>query len=263
MKKSLKILLIIVIILLIIAGCFVFALKQSTPQIEKKKQPIHTVQKKEHIPVTTKDGNSLLVHKGQKVHQKGWATFTLKDIYTVQKHFVISNMDIYVKKIKWIELNDLTDKASDYLYSYTGTSLQSLFEEGYKANNLQEANDIVERSKWKIDKNVVYLDITYTIKNRNKKEVQFFSMVNVLGDDFYFHVPSQNFISSEDTFMGTTDASRIDYQPGELRKGEIGLILGDKLPSIPNEIHFKTAPLLDGESHELIHKAKAFTINIK
>ncbi|MBB2482085.1 hypothetical protein H5P36_18085 [Bacillus sp. APMAM] len=258
-----KILFMFVILLLFIVGCFVFALKQSTPQIEKKKHPIHTVQKKEPIPVTTKDGNSLFVHTGQKVRQKGWATFTLKNIYTVQKHYVISNMDLYIKQLKWIELTDLTDKAKDYLYSYTGTSLQSLFHEGYKANNLQEANEIVDRSKWKIDKSVGYLDITYTIKNKNKNEEQFFSMVNVFGNNFYFYVPSQNFISSEDTLMGTTDASRIDYQPGELRNGEIGLILGDKLPSVPNEIHFKTAPLLDGESHELIHKAETFTIKSK
>jgi hypothetical protein len=90
-------------------------------------------------------------------------------------------------------------------------------------------------------------------------------MENVtFNDDLTYNVPSKNFIHSGDTFMGTKKVSRLDYQPGELRKGTIGLLVDpeaklDRLDSFS----FTTDDIVDGESHELLVDGTSFEIPLK
>ena len=130
---------------------------------------------------------------------------------------------------------------------------------------MEEIDQQAALSKTDIGEEVSYLEITYAVENRDSKELQFFSMENVtFNDDITYDVPSKNFIHSGDTFIGTKKVSRSDYQPGELRKGTIGLLVDpeaklDRLDSFS----FTTDDIADGESHELLVDGTSFEILLK
>ncbi|MBT2648558.1 hypothetical protein J7E52_17960 [Bacillus sp. ISL-34] len=109
-------------------------------------------------------------------------------------------------------------------------------------------------SKTDIDEEVSYLEITYSVENKDSKELQFFSMENVtFNDDLTYDVPSKNFIHSGDTFIGTKKVSRSDYQPGEMGKGTIGLLVDPEANFEGlDSFSFTTDDIADGESHELL-----------
>ncbi|WP_155891033.1 hypothetical protein [Ectobacillus panaciterrae] len=44
-------------------------------------------------------------------------------------------------------------------------------------------------------------------------------------NELHYHIPSQSFILSDDTLMGTMDVTREDYQPGEIRSRTIDPLL--------------------------------------
>jgi hypothetical protein len=225
---------------------------------ENKKEVV----KEENIPEFAENASAHLTKEGQKVRQTNWAVLQLKKSYNVDRTFGAGVMNIHVKNVRVIELSHMPKEVKDTLFYYTGKSMMVLLEEGYQANSLAEAEEAAAKTNWKIGKKVSYLEINYTVENTSSAEMQFYSMRDVYFNKFHYHVPSQNFIMSDDTLMGTTDVSRTDYQPGETRNGTIGLLLGEEPSSIPY-IEFKTDQLLDGESHEQILAAQTFRINLE
>lgn len=211
--------------------------------------------KESKIPEVDEYGGIHLEKVGDKVRQKNWGTFRLLEMKSINEAFELAPMVITVKDIRRIQLSSLTDEVKEELKSYTGLSFEEAYSIYYKENLSMED----------IDEEVSYLEITYSVENKDLKELQFFSMENVtFNDDLTYDVPSKNFIHSGDTFMGTKKVSRSDYQPGELRKGTIGLLVDpeaklDRLDSFS----FTTDDIADGESHELLVDGTSFEIPLK
>ncbi|MFD6442371.1 hypothetical protein ACFWDG_21890, partial [Peribacillus sp. NPDC060186] len=156
--------------------------------------------------------------------------------------------------------------AKEELKSYTGLSFEEAYSIYYKENlSMEEIDQQAAWSKTDIGEEVSYLEITYSVKNKDSKELQFFSMKNVtFNNDLTYNVPSKNFIHSGDTIIGTKKVSRSDYQPGETRNGIIGLLIDseeniDKLTSFS----FTTDDIEDGDSHELLVDGTSFTISLE
>ncbi|PHD74423.1 hypothetical protein COF64_15270 [Bacillus sp. AFS043905] len=222
--------------------------------------------KESKIPEVDEYGGIHLEKVGDKVRKKNWGTFRLLETKSINEAFELAPMVITVKDIRRIQLSSLTDEAKEELKSYKGLSFEEAYSIYYKENlSMEEIDQQAALSKTDIDEEVSYLEITYSIENKDSKELQFFSMENVtFNDNLTYDVPSKNFIHSGDTFMGTKKVSRSDYQPGELRKGTIGLLVDpeaklDRLDSFS----FTTDDIADGESHELLVDGTSFEIPLK
>ncbi|MFC9599960.1 hypothetical protein ACFY5J_23255 [Peribacillus butanolivorans] len=211
-------------------------------------------------------GGSHLDKVGDKVHQKNWGTFTLLESKSINESFELAPMVITIKDIRRIQLSSLEEEAKEELKSYTGLSFEEAYSIYYKENlSMEEIEQQAAWSKTDIGEEVSYLEITYSVKNKDSKELQFFSMENVtFNNELTYNVPSKNFIHSGDTVIGTKKVSRSDYQPGETRKGIISLLIDseeniDELTSFS----FTTDDIADGVSHELLVKGTSFTISLK
>ncbi|WP_342605045.1 hypothetical protein [Peribacillus sp. FSL E2-0159] len=211
-------------------------------------------------------GGTHLEKVGDKVRQKNWGTFTLLESKSINKSFELAPMVITIKDIRRIQLSSLTDEVKDELKPYTGLSFDEAYSVYYKENlSMEEIDQQAALSKTDIDEEVSYLEITYSVENKDSKELQFFSMENVtFNDDLTYDVPSKNFIHFGDTFMGTKKVSRSDYQPGETRKGTIGLLVDpDENFERLDSFSFTTDDIADGESHELLVDGTSFEIPLK
>jgi hypothetical protein len=211
-------------------------------------------------------GGTQLEQVGDKVRQKNWGTFTLLETKSINESFELAPMVITIKDVRRIQLSSLTDEVKEELKSYTGLSFEEAYSIYYKENlSMEEIDQQAALSKTDIDEKVSYLEITYSVENKDSKELQFFSMENVtFNDDLTYDVPTKNFIHSGDTFMGTKKVSRSDYQLGEKRKGTIGLLVDpeenfEQLDSFA----FTTDDIADGESHELLVEGTSFEIPLK
>lgn len=252
------------IICLLFIGFFIFYHLQKPVQTPPQKNKHSVVKKKEYIPVVEYNGGSHLKEIGQKVRQKNWGTLTLVDRIKVNNTFTVSPMVIKVNDVKIIRLSNLTKQTKEFLRGYTGLSNEEayqLFTEKNLSN--EEIQDRVELSRTEIGNNTTYLEITYSVKNTGSKELQFFSIENVkLNHKWSYKVPEENFILSDDTLIGAKSVSRVDYRPGESRKGTIGLLnVSDSSIRKITSFSFTTDDLLDGDSHHLLAKPKTFTIN--
>ncbi|MDP1420199.1 hypothetical protein Q8G35_17830 [Peribacillus simplex] len=222
--------------------------------------------KESKIPEVQEYGGPHLEKVGDKVCQKNWGTFTLLETRSINESFELAPMVITIKDIRRIQLSSLTDEVKDELKSYMGLSFEEAYSIYYKEDlSMEEIDQQAELSKTDIDEEVTYLEITYSVENKDSKELQFFSMENVtFNGDLTYDVPSKNFIHSGDTLIGTKKVSRSDYQPGETRKGTIGLLVDpeenfDRLDSFS----FTTDDIADGESHELLVDGTSFEIPLK
>ncbi|WP_152983737.1 hypothetical protein [Peribacillus muralis] len=227
------------------------------PKRESKKT------EKTEIPVVEEFGGIHLEKVGDKVRQKGWGTLTLVETKPVNKSFELGQMVITIKDIRKILLSSLTEEAEAELESYTGLSFEEAYSIYYKDNlSMEEIDQKAAWSKEDIGDQVSYLEVTYSVENKDSKELQFFSMENVtFNNDLTYDVPTKNFIHSGDTFIGTKKVTRSDYQPGETREGTIGLLI-DPEESMEelDSFSFTTDDISDGESHELLVKGTSFEV---
>ncbi|MBO0997355.1 hypothetical protein IOC57_06250 [Bacillus sp. SD075] len=211
-------------------------------------------------------GGTYLEKVGDKVRQINWGTFTLLETKPINESFELASMVITIKDIRRIQLSSLTDEVKGELKTYTGLSFDEAYSIYYKENlSMEEIDQQAALSKTDIDEEVSYLEVTYSVENKDSKELQFFSMENVtFNDDLTYDVPSKNFIHFEDTLMGTKKVSRSDYQPGEKRKGTIGLLVDpeDNFERL-DSFTFTTDDIADGESHELLVDGTSFEIPLK
>ncbi|MFE4145215.1 hypothetical protein ACFX4I_25850 [Peribacillus sp. YIM B13472] len=233
---------------------------------DKTEKGKNAVAQESKIPEVQEYGGTHLKNVGDKVRQKNWGTFTLLETKSINESFELTPMVITIKDIRRIQLSSLTDEVKEELKSYTGLSFEEAYSIYYKENlSMEEIDQKAALSKTDIDDEVSYLEITYSVENKDSKELQFFSMENfTFNDDLTYEVPSKNFIHSGDTFMGTKKVSRSDYQPGETRNGTIGLLVNpeenfDRLDSFS----FTTDDIADGESHELLVEGTSFEIPLK
>lgn len=222
--------------------------------------------KESKIPEVQDYGGIHLEQVGDKVRQKNWGTFTLLETKSINESFELAPMVITIKDIRRVQLSSLSDEAKEELKSYTGLSFEEAYSIYYKEDlSMEEIDQRAALSKTDIDEEVSYLEITYSVENKDSKELQFFSMENVtFNDDLTYDVPTKNFIHSGDTFMGTKKVSRSDYQPGEIRNGTIGLLVDpeenfERLDSFT----FSTDDIADGESHEILVEGTSFDIPLK
>ncbi|WP_042349390.1 hypothetical protein [Bacillus massiliigorillae] len=247
-------------LLLILVGILIYFLNN---QPEVIKDESHKKADKKILEVNDYGGEHLQT-VGQKVHQKNFSTLKLVKNIPVNKNYKMSSMIITIKDIRIIELSDMDDDTKESLSAYTGLTFEEAAKRHYKENlSMEEIGEIAEFSKIEIDKKITYFEITYSVQNTSSKEVQFFSLQDcTFNDDLTYSVPDNNFIFSDDTFMGTKSVSRIDYKPNEKREGIIGLIndSGDVIKQITS-FSFTTDDLLDGDTHELIEKAKTFKLD--
>ncbi|MGE7762449.1 hypothetical protein [Peribacillus sp. NPDC097895] len=222
--------------------------------------------KESKIPEVQEYGGTHLEKVGDKVRQKNWGTFTLLETKSINESFELAPMVITIKDIRRIQLSSLTDEVKEELKSYTGLSFEEAYSIYYKENlSMEEIDQKAAFSKTDIDEAVSYLEITYSVENKDSKELQFFSMENVtFNNDLTYDVPSKNFIHSGDTFMGTKKVSRSDYQPREIREGTIGLLV-DSEENIEelDSFAFTTDDIADGETHELLVDGTSFEIPLK
>ncbi|MFS0780193.1 hypothetical protein [Bacillus sp. 1P06AnD] len=263
--------LIILLLCIILAAALIFFLVNNRTNDEKT----HTSstsqsheKKKENVPVTDEYGPEKLTSEGQKIKQKNWGTYTLLKDYTINQTFNVYPMSITVKNVRIISMDGLTDDTKELLSQYTGLTYEEAME-AYQDDHLsmEEMDQKVAYSKSEIDdKGIAYIELTYQAKNTSTKEIQFFSLERVTfnpGGTSY-DVPDKNFIFSEDTFMGTSSVSKIDYRANEERKGIVGLLndRGENLKDLTS-FTFTTSPVSDGDSHAEITPAKTFTIQLK
>ncbi|RJS61231.1 hypothetical protein [Bacillus sp. PK3_68] len=228
----------------------------------KKETAKVTSQKAEKVKTVESGGSDLLKKPGQKVREKDWATLELRDYFNVKKEYVVDRMHIYVKEVKLIKMMDMEDEEKEYLGYFNNKTRNDLLREGNKYADWDELNEAVKQSGWKVKEKVYYMEISYNVTNQYGKEVQFFSFLDVRFGGETFFVPRRNFIASDDTFVGESSFSRVDYRKGEKREGKIGLLLR-KLPKQMETIQFSTDDVLDGETHELISHGKTFQIDLK
>ncbi|MFY0780651.1 hypothetical protein AB1K18_10180 [Peribacillus simplex] len=246
--------------MLIFLSVIAFNYIDSDNKTEKRKNAEAKVAK---IPEVQEYGGTKLEKVGDKVRQKDWGTFTLLETKSINESFELAPMVITINDIRRIQLSSLTDEVKEELKSYTGLSFEEAYSIYYKENlSMEEIDQQTVLSKTDIGEEVSYLEITYSVENKDSKELQFFSMEQVtFNDDLTYNVPSKNFIHSGDTFMGTKKVSRSDYQPGETRKGTIGLLVDpdEKFKGL-DSFSFTTDDIADGESHELLVDGTSFEI---
>lgn len=225
----------------------------------------HEKKKEEKILEVNDYGGVHLQSIGQKVRQKNFGTLKLLNHVPVNETYKVASMAITINSIKIIELSNMNDDTKESLAAYTGLSFEEVSKRHYKDNlSIEEIDEIAAFSKVEIEEKITYFEISYSVQNTSTKEVQFFSLDNAtFNNELSYSVPDKNFILSGDTLIGTKNVSMIDYQPNEKREGTIGLIndSGESIKQITS-FSFKTADLLDGESHELIEKAKTFNVNL-
>ena len=236
--------------------CYLSNAKKGPLQASSQKE------KEEKVEAVESGGSDLLQKPGQKVRVKDWATLELIDQFKLGKEYVVDRMRIYVKEVKLIKLTDIIDEEKEYLSYFNNKTKNELLREGNKYDDWDELNEAVDRSGWKIEENAYYMEITYNVINKYEKEVQFFSFLDVQFGGEIFFVPSRNFIASDDTFVGESSFSRVDYRKGEKREGRIGLLLKE-LPKRADKIQFSTDDVLDGSTHELISIGKTFQLDLK
>ncbi|WP_102274562.1 hypothetical protein [Cytobacillus massiliigabonensis] len=264
-KKLLVIVISAMLIFLIgiLTVCYFFIYSSSENHITEKEEKKNI--KEEAIPIVDAYGGNYLHTTGQKVRQKDWGTFTLQQISPINKTFKISTMVIQLKEIKMIKLSQMNEEKKAELKEFTGLSFAETYALYYKDNlSIEEIYEKEALTKSDIGKEITYIEISYTVENTSSNELQFFSMENVSFNKYlHYNVPEKNFIYSGDTLIGTKSVSRIDNKSNEAREGLIGLLLDpdkniDKLTSFS----FTTSDILDGDSHELLTKAKTFTISL-
>ncbi|WP_340373385.1 hypothetical protein [Peribacillus sp. FSL E2-0218] len=247
---------------LLLVSLGVLAFNNSSSENEPQKRESRKTEKSK-IPVVEEFGGPHLEKVGDKVHQKNWGTLTLLETKPVNKSFELAHMVITIKDIRRIQLSSLTDEAEKELESYTGLSFEEAYSIYYKDHlSMEEIDQKAAWSKADIDERVSYLEITYSVENKDSKELQFYSMENVtFNGNLTYDVPTKNFIHSGDTFIGTKKVSRSDYQPGEKREGTIGLLI-DPEENIEElaSFSFTTDDISDGESHESLMKGTSFEV---
>ncbi|WP_141995082.1 hypothetical protein [Bacillus sp. B4EP4a] len=146
--------------------------------------------KESKIPEVQEYGGTHLKKVGDKVRQKNWGTFTLLETKYINESFELAPMVITIKDIRRIQLSSLTDEVKAELKSYTGLSFEEAYSIYYKENlSMEEIDQKAALSKTDIDEEVSYLEITYSVENKDSKELQFFSMENVtFNDDLTYDV---------------------------------------------------------------------------
>ncbi|MGE7878052.1 hypothetical protein [Peribacillus muralis] len=250
-------------LLLVSLGVWAFnnSSSENEPQIRESSKT-----EKSKIPVVEEFGGIHLEKVGDKVRQKGWGTLTLLETKPVNKSFELAHMEITIKDIRRIQLSSLSKEAAAELESYTGLSFEEAYSIYYKDNlSMEEIDQKAAWSKSDIGEQVSYLEINYSVENKDSKELQFFSMEHVtFNGDLTYDVPTKNFIHSGDTFIGTKKVSRSDYQPGETREGTIGLLIDpeEKMREL-DTFSFTTDDISDGESHDLLVKGTSFEVPLK
>ncbi|MGG0414259.1 hypothetical protein [Peribacillus simplex] len=156
------------------------------------------------IPEVQEYGGTHLEKVGDKVRQKNWGTLSLLETRSINESFELAPMVIIIKDICRVQFSSLTDEVKDGLKSYTGLSFEAAYSIYYNEDlSMEEIDQKAALSKTDIDEEVTYLEITYSVENKDSKELQFFSMENVtFNADLTYDVPSKNFIHSGDTFIG-------------------------------------------------------------
>lgn len=248
-------------IFLIIAGLLSFLFLYEPAAKEEE----NGGEKKEHIAEVEDYGGAHLKSDGQNVHQKGFGTFTLLEKKTVGRTFTLGPMVMNIQEIKLIELSDMADEAKELLSAYTGMSFEEAAKKYYKDNlSLEEIDEKAAFSKLEIGDTLTYFEVSYSVQNTSDKELQFFSFEDItFNNQFSYQVPAKNFLLSDDTFIGTKGASKVDYQPKETRNGLIGLINdSNQTVSALTSFTFTTDHIADGETHELLMRAKTFELDL-
>ncbi|MGG0186986.1 hypothetical protein [Bacillus rhizoplanae] len=226
-------------------------------QHEKVKQP-----KKQAIPETNEYGGIQLTKVGQEIKEKNWGTLKLEQIKHVNETFTVGTMKIYVENVRVITLSNMEDETKETLEMYTKLSPEEVQRRLGETLDQKEAEWYASLSGQDIGDTAKYVEITYKVENTGDKEMQFFSMNDVtINETQQFHVPAQNFLYAEDTFVGTKNVTREDYSSGEIREGLIGLLLSDNNEKI-KRISFTTDVLATGDTHEKIAEPQTFTISL-
>ncbi|NYV65096.1 hypothetical protein HYI36_07540 [Bacillus sp. Gen3] len=267
MRITKKRVLFIILLCIVIIFSLLFLKKEKkanhiqSDTVHAKKEKRNQQQMNETISTVDSNGSSYLQKEGDKVIEKNWAQLELIKKHQVNKDFFVGNMTIHLHTIKIIKLNHIKKEAKNILNDYTASSFNTLIKEGVEFENIGDLYEAQSKSMWTIENEVYYIEINYTITNHYDREVQFFSFLTLqYGDILYDDVPFSNFNLSEDTFMGSSAASRIDYPSGQTREGKICLLIKNK-PPVTNKFTFTTDDVLDGITHELIDKKK--TVQIK
>lgn len=253
----------VALVILAMIVVLLIALYELTPKKEMK-EATQRNEKTKVLKTVESDGSNLLQKPGQKVREKDRATLELIQHYNIRKEYIVGKMHIFVKEVKLIKMTDIVDEEKQYLNNYNNKSIEDLLKEKnkYKDADWNELNEAVQKSGWKIKEQAYYIEIIYKVTNQYPEEVQFFSFLDVQFDGESFFVPRRNFIFSDDTFVGESSASRVDYRKGEKREGRIGLLLKQR-PKQMGDIQFSTDNVCNGVTHELIRSGKNFDIPLK
>ncbi|MDM5189731.1 hypothetical protein QUF99_21145 [Bacillus sp. DX4.1] len=251
MMKAWKSICILCSFIVLLSGCFHKEETKETKEI-----------KKESIPETTEYGGKELKKVGQAVKQRGWGTFKLEQMKQVNQIFEVAPMKIHVQDVKVIALSHMTQDAKDTLKVYTALTPEEIQRRLGDGVSREDAELYASLSGKDISDTVRYVEISYKVENSGDKEIQFFSMNDVIiNEDQQFNVPTQNFLYGEDTLVGTKGVTRADYKPGETREGIIGLLLNDGKKEI-TQIDFTTDAVAMGDTHENVSEPKKFTISL-
>lgn len=255
------VILLIIFSILTITFFLIFTPPKTHIDVKEKEKRI----KGANIPIVDEYGGSYLHSIGEKVRQKDWGTFTLQQTYPINKTFKISSMAIQLKEIKMIKLSQINEERKEELREFTGLSFTETYALYYKDHlSIEEIYEKEDLTKRDIEKEITYIEISYTVENTSLNELQFYSMENVsFNNHLHYNVPEKNFIYSGDTIMGTKRVSRIDNKANEEREGLIGLLIdpGKNINKLTS-FSFTTSDILDGNSHDLLTKAKTFTISL-
>ncbi|TCJ04166.1 hypothetical protein [Cytobacillus praedii] len=252
----------LIFLLGILTVCYFFIYPSAENHINEKEEKKNI--KEESIPMVDGYGGSYLQSVGQKVRQRDWGTLTLQQLLPINKTFTLSSMAIQLKALKIIKLTQMKEEVKEELKEFTGLSFAETYALYYKDNvSIEEIFEKEASTKRDIRKEITYFEITYTVENTSSNELQFFSMENVsFNNTLHYNVAEKNFIYSGDTIMGTKSVSRIDHKANEKREGTIGLLIdSEKTIKDVNSFSFTTSDILDGDTHELLTKAKTFTFS--
>ncbi|UQW97609.1 hypothetical protein M2M59_00970 [Rummeliibacillus sp. G93] len=251
------------LVILAMIGVLLIAFYELAPKKETKETTLRN-EKPKTLKIVESGGGDFLKTQGQKVREKDRATLELIQHYNIRKEYNVGEMHIFVKEVKLIKMTDIVDEEKQYLNNYNNKSIEDLLKEKnkYKDADWNELNEAVQKSGWKIKDHAYYIEIIYKVTNQYPEEVQFFSFLDVQFDGESFFVPRRNFIFSDDTFVGESSASRVDYRKGEKREGRIGLLLKQR-PKQMGDIQFSTDNVRNGVTHELIRSGKNFDIPLK
>ena len=215
--------------------------------------------KKEAIPVTNEYGGKELKKVGQSVKEKGWGILTLEQLKHINQTFEVPPMKVHVQDVKVIELSQMSQEAKDTLKGYIALSPEEVQRRLGDHVTREDAELYASLSGKEIEDEIRYVEISYKVENSGEKDMQFFSMNDVvINKGQHFNVPNQNFLYTEDTLVGTKSTTRADYKPGEMREGMVGLILEDKKEI--TTIDFTTDVLATGDTHETVAEPQTFSI---